>query len=326
MPTKSANPGSGYGGSMARRELGPASLAVAQAVAELLPPGPVVLGCSGGADSLALALGARWAAPRRGTQVTCIVIDHGLQEGSDLVASHVVDLLAREGLAAESRRVDVAPDAPGGPESAAREVRLNALAREGLPVLLGHTLDDQAESVLLGLLRGSGPRSLAGMAGKRGLFLRPLLGVRRATTVEACRQWGVDVWDDPHNSDPRYRRVRARHHLEALSEALGQDVAPALARSAALARMDADFLDGLAGEAVQGLDLTGNLPIQAVCDLPDALRLRVLRDWLASQGVPHVEMVHVLAVDGLVTSWRGQGPVNVPRGRVGRRGATLHHS
>ena len=171
---------------MARRELGLASLTVAQAVAELLPAGPVVIGCSGGADSLAMALGARWAAPRCDAEVRCVVIDHGLQDGSELVARKVVDLLTGEGGAAESRRVDVVAGAPGGPEAAARTARLESLASDGLPVLLGHTLDDQAESVLLGLLRGSGTRSLAAMAAVRGPFLRPLLGVRRATTMAAC--------------------------------------------------------------------------------------------------------------------------------------------
>lgn len=311
---------------MARRELGPASLVVARAVADMLPSGPVTLGCSGGADSLALALGARWAATRRGSDVKCVVVDHGLQEGSDVVAGRVVDLLIREGMSAESRRVHVAGDAPGGLEAAARVARLDALASDGVPVLLGHTLDDQAESVLLGLLRGSGTRSLAGMASVRGPFLRPLLGVRRATTVAACQQWGVEAWEDPHNIDPRFRRVRTRQHLGALSEALGQDVGPALARTAALARVDAEFLDDLAADALAMVDPTADLTVERVRTLPDALRLRVLRDWLMSRGAPHVEMVHVLAVDALITSWSGQGPVDVPGGRVARHGATLHHS
>lgn len=310
---------------MARRELGPAALAVGQAVGAVLPPGPVVVGCSGGADSLALALGARWAAARSGTVLRCVVVDHGLQEGSERVAARVADLLRREGLAAQVRRVDVARDAPDGVESAARDARLGALAADGHPVLLGHTLDDQAESVLLGLLRGSGARSLAGMAPARGPFLRPLLGVRRDTTVAACAEWGVEVWEDPHNSDERFRRVRARHHLVALSEALGRDVAPALARSATLARMDADFLDDLAAGAVSAREQGEGVDIEQVHGLPDALRLRVLRDWLAHHGAAHVSMAHVLAVDALVMAWRGQGPVAVPGGEVMRRGTTLHH-
>ena len=300
-------------------------MAVAQAVAALLPPGPVVVGCSGGADSLALALGARWAGDRCAASVRCIVIDHGLQDGSERVAAHVVGLLKDQGLPAEVRRVAVETDAPGGMESAARDARLAALAADGEPVLLGHTLDDQAESVLLGLLRGSGTRSLAGMATVRGPFLRPLLGLRRATTVAACSQWGVEVWEDPHNVDSRFRRVRARQHVTRLSEALGRDVAPALARSASLARVDADFLDHLASETVADKNLVDGVEIDVVSGLPEALRLRVLRDWLAGQGATYVSMSHVVAVDELVTAWRGQGKVAVPGGWVERRGTTLHH-
>lgn len=310
---------------MARRELGPASLAVGQAVAAMLPPGPVVIGCSGGADSLALALGARWAAARCGATLRCVVVDHGLQEGSGGVAATVVGILHGEGLAAEARSVDVAPDAPGGMEAAARDARLAVLAEDGHPVLLGHTLDDQAESVLLGLLRGSGTRSLAGMAPVRDPFIRPLLSLRRATTEAACAQWGVEPWEDPHNSDERFRRVRARRHLLALSDALGQDVAPALGRSATLARMDADLLDHLARDAAPGLERDGGMGVEHVRALPAALRLRVLRDWIAAHGAQHVSMAHVLAVEALVTAWRGQGPVAVPGGEVVRRDATLHH-
>ena len=311
---------------MARRELGPASLAVAQAVAAILPQGPVVLGCSGGADSLALAMGARWAASRCGADVHCVVVDHGLQASSDEVAHTVVDLLTAEGMSAETRRVTVAAEGPGGPEAAARDARLDLLASDGNPVLLGHTLDDQAESVLLGLLRGSGTRSLAGMARARGPFLRPLLELRRATTEAACKEWGVAAWQDPHNLDDRFRRVRAREHLVDLSGALGQDVAPALARSATLARMDADLLDQLAADATSGLDLSDGLPVEVVEDLPDALRLRVVRDWLAALGAPLVSMAHVMAVDALITSWHGQGPVDVPGTRVQRRGTVLQRS
>ncbi len=310
---------------MARRELGPASLAVGQAVAAMLPPGPVVIGCSGGADSLALALGARWAAARSDATVRCVVVDHGLQEGSDRVAAHVEGLLQGEGMTARVRRVDVALEAPGGLEAAARDARLAALSEDGHPVMLGHTLDDQAESVLLGLLRGSGTRSLAGMAPVREPFIRPLLALRRATTEAACVQWGVAAWGDPHNSDERFRRVRARHHVAALSGALGQDVAPALARSATLARMDADLLEQLAREAAPGLEGDGDMDVDEVRALPAALRLRVLRDWIVGHDARHVSMAHVLAVDALVMAWSGQGAVAVPGGEVVRRGATLQH-
>ena len=308
---------------MARRELGPASLTVARAVSQMMPGGPVVVGCSGGADSLALALGARWAAARRGADVTCIVVDHDLQDGSANVALQVVELLRRQGVKALCRRVSVEEGAPGGLEAAARDARLEALAADGHPVFLGHTLDDQAESVLLGLLRGSGTRSLAGMARERGPFLRPLLGLRRATTVQACVEWGVEPWQDPHNSNPRFRRVLARRHLEDLADALAHDVAPALARSATLARMDADLLDEMAATAASGWETSQGLAVDDVAHLPDALRLRAIRDWVSSNGDSRPAMVHVLAIDALVTSWRGQGPVHLPHAVVLRCGDVL---
>lgn len=308
---------------MARRELGPAALEVAQAVAALLPAGEVVVGVSGGADSMALALGAQWAAARSDTVVRGIVVDHGLQEDSAAVAAGVVEQLDGRGFHAEVRRVEVDPDSGEGLEAAARDARLDVLAGEAVPVLLGHTLDDQAESVLLGLLRGSGVRSLAGMAQVRGSFLRPLLGIRRATTQQACSEWGIDVWSDPHNVDDRFARVRVRNHVGALGEALGRDVAPALARSATLARIDADYLDGLAlGVGVRALD-GRDLRADVVADLPDAIRLRVLRDWLAAHGADPLAMVHLHAVDSLVTSWKGQGPVDLPGVRVHRTDGTL---
>ena len=305
---------------MARRELPPAALVVAAAVAAALPDGDVVVGCSGGADSLALALGAAWAARRAGTRADVLVIDHGLQPGSAEVADGVVARLATAGVAASSRRVEVRPGA-GGVEAAARDARLAALAEPGLPVLLGHTQDDQAETALLGLLRGSGTRSLAGMAAVRGPFHRPLLGLRRADTEAACRAWGVDWWADPMNDDPAFARVRARRALATLSAGLGRDVAPALARTARLARADADLLDAFAEEAARPTP-GGALRVDDLRGLPDALRWRVLRSWLRAAGLePAFE--GVLAVDTLVTAWRGQGPIAVPGGGVRRADGQL---
>lgn len=307
---------------MARRELGPASLEVAQAVAALLPEGDVVVGCSGGADSMALAMGAQWAARRSGTRLRCLVVDHGLQPGSADVADSVAARLRDRGLQTEIVTGRVTDG--DGPEAAARDLRYRLLEAPGHPVLLGHTLDDQAESVLLALLRGSGTRAVAGMSAVAGLRVRPLLGVRRATTVAACAEWGIEPWADPHNDDPRFARVLARRHLAQLNEAFGRDVAPALARSASLARADADLLDSLARDAVPGLDLSAvELPVAAVSGLPEAIRRRVLRDWLAANSVAEASMTHLLAVDALAVAWRGQGPVDVPGGRVWRDGRLL---
>ncbi len=300
---------------MARRELGPTALRVGQAVAELLPSGPVVVGVSGGADSMALALGTVWASPRTRSEVLCVVVDHGLQAGSVEVTQRTVDALMSRGIAAEVRRVEVGRD--GGIEAAARQARLAALSRDGHPVLLGHTLDDQAETVLLGLLRGSGIRSLAGMSARRGPFLRPLLGIRRAETEAACREWGVEWWSDPMNTDPRFARVRARSALALLASELGRDVAVGLARTADLARGDADLLDELAELVLTRAARDDALDVAILADQPDALRGRVLLGWLRNRG-SEVTRIHVAAVNDLVLAWRGQGPVAVPGGSVKR--------
>ncbi len=305
---------------MAKRELPPAALAVAQAVAAALPDGDVVVGCSGGADSTALALGAAWAAGRRGARATAVIVDHGLQPGSVGIAREAAARLGEHGVDARIVAVRVAPSGEGL-EAAAREARLAALADQRLPVLLGHTLDDQAESVLLGLLRGSGTRSLAGMAEVRGPFVRPLLALRRSDTEQACRDWGIDWWRDPMNDDDAFARVRARGLLREVATRLGRDVAPALARTATLARADADALDALA-EAVETGEPPETARIAALEGLPDALRWRVLHRWMARLGVA-ADQGNVLAVDALLTRWRGQSDIAVPGGSVRRVGADL---
>lgn len=309
---------------MARQELGPHALRVGQAVARVLDglAGEVIVGCSGGPDSLALALAAAWAAPKARMTARVVIVDHGLQPESGTVADSVAGILAARDIAAEVRRVCVDPFA-AGLEAGARDARLAALAQDGLPVLLGHTLDDQAETVLLGLLRGSGTRSLAGMAERRGPFIRPLLGLRRADTEAACREWGVETWIDPHNAEPRFARVRARSHLAELSDAFGRDVAPALARTAALARIDADFLDRLADDALRDAEEGDALEVRRLAALDDALRLRAIKAWLAKAGAGEATMTHVLAVDALIGHWRGQGPVPVPGASVRRNDGRL---
>lgn len=304
---------------MARRALGQAALRVTTAVAKGLPGGRVTVGCSGGADSLALALGAHIAALRAGTTAEAVVVDHGLQVGSADVARRVVSQLEQLGVAARVVEVEVVTGGEGL-EAAARDARLAALESLGRPVLLGHTLDDQAEGVLLGLLRGSGTRSISGMAGARGPFLRPLLGLRRADTQQACRDWGLKWWHDPMNDDEAYARVRTRHALGELSAALGRDLAPALARTAKLARADADLLDSLAIEAVP--DVTGDLEVADLAGLPDAIRWRVLHRWLTTGGVAATQE-GVVAVDALITLWHGQGPVALPGAHASRRSGQL---
>ena len=288
---------------------------------------PVLVACSGGADSVALAAALAFEARHAGVRAGGISVDHGLQPGSAERAERTAQLL--HGLGLDPVLVHrVAVGAGGGPEGAARTARYEALAAAaaqlGARVALGHTLDDQAETVLLGLGRGSGPRSVAGMVPERTAdgttWWRPLLGVRRATTREACADQGLPVWDDPWNADPSYTRARLRGEVLPLMErVLGGGVAPALARTAELLREDLDALDALA--AAELARLAGaqqlparSLPARELGALPAALRRRVLRGWLRTAGVPDVQAVHLRAVEALVTGWRGQGRVDLPGG------------
>ena len=309
---------------MARRELGPATLKIVQAI-EAAVDGPMLVACSGGSDSLALAAGAAIAARRRDLPLRVIVIDHGLQDDSREVAERVVATLTDQGIPAQVMSI-VVGDTAEGPEAAARRARYEALAaaaRQDEVVLLGHTLDDQAETVLLGLARGSGTRSLAGMPARRGRFVRPLLGVRAETTKQACRELGLDWWTDPHNSATRFARVRVRTKVMPRLEAeLGPGVAEALARSADLARADADLLDGLAARELAGQP-SDELDCSWLARLPEALRHRVLRDWLRAQGAGDVGAVHIASVAALATDWHGQKWVEVPGLRVERRKGVL---
>ncbi|MGY1739252.1 MULTISPECIES: tRNA lysidine(34) synthetase TilS [unclassified Blastococcus] len=286
---------------------------------------PVLAACSGGADSLALAAALAFEGRSAGVRVGAVTVDHGLQPGSAGRAERAAALLRDLGLD-PVLVLTVRVEGTGGPEAAARTARYAALADaaagQGARVALGHTLDDQAETVLLGLGRGSGPRSVAGMVAERRdggvLWWRPLLGIRRATTRQACADQGLPVWDDPWNADPAYTRVRLRTEaLPLLEEVLGGGVAPALARTADLLREDLDALDGLAAghlARLAGEAGDGGLPARPLAELPAALRRRVLRGWLRAAGVPDLQAVHLRAVETLVTGWRGQGRVDLPGG------------
>jgi tRNA(Ile)-lysidine synthase len=279
---------------------------------------PVLVACSGGADSVALAAALAFEGRNHRVRIGGVTVDHGLQPGSAERAEATAELMRDLGLdPVLVRTATVRPD--GGPEGAARDARYAVLAdaarEHGARVALGHTLDDQAETVLLGLGRGSGPRSVAGMVEQRVVdgvtWWRPLLAVRRATAREACADQGLPVWDDPWNADPAYTRARLRAEvLPLLEEVLGGGVAPALARTARMLREDLDALDALAAAH----DRPAELPVAAVADLPAALRRRVLRLWLRDHAVPDLQAVHLDAVDALLARWKGQGRVDLPGG------------
>ncbi|WP_017593233.1 tRNA lysidine(34) synthetase TilS [Nocardiopsis potens] len=293
-----------------------------------LPAGSLVLvACSGGADSLALAGAAAFAAPRMGLRVGGVTVDHGLQPGSAERAERTAAAMRGLGLdPAVSVAVEVGRS--GGPEAAARTARYAALDDRAdrlgaAAVLLGHTRDDQAETVLLGLARGSGARSLSGMAPCSGRYLRPLLGLGRERVRAACAAMGLEHWEDPHNADPAYARSRVRHEaLPALERVLGPGVAEALARTAGLLRDDADALDEWAGRAAaEAAPGPGLLDAGALAGLPRAVRTRVLRRAALDAGAPAgaLNAGHVAELERLVTEWRGQAHVDLPGGLRGRR-------
>lgn len=289
--------------------------------------GPVLVACSGGADSLALAAAVAFECAKEGRPTGAVTVDHGLQEGSGAQARRTAALCYELGLD-PVHLVEVEVGTGGGPENAARQARYEAFDRVGgdAKIMLGHTRDDQAETVLLGLGRGSGPRSIAGMQLLDGPYLRPFLDVERATTVAACTALGLPFWDDPHNLEPRFRRVRLRREvLPLLEDVLGGGVASALARTAGLVRSDLEALDEIA-EAVGTACLQGGA-VDAVSlgRHPLAVRTRVLRSWAGAGGVGALTSVHMDALDALVIDWHGQIGVDLPGGfRASRRSGRLH--
>jgi tRNA(Ile)-lysidine synthase len=284
---------------------------------------------SGGPDSLALTAVAAAAKP-----TTALIVDHGLQPGSSQVAATARDQALALGCVDTQVLCDEV-GSEGGPEAAARSARYQALdaARGDAPVLLAHTLDDQAETVLLGLGRGSGARSIAGMRPHDPPWHRPLLGLRRAVTHAACAELGLTPWQDPHNADPRFTRTRLRSEvLPLLDDVLGGGVAEALARTATSLREDTEILDELADRALTETASGADLDTVRLAALPDAVRRRVIRGWLLAGGASGLTDKQIRGVDTLVTAWRGQGGVAVgsalrnQRLIAGRRGGqlTLH--
>lgn len=293
----------------------------------------MVVALSGGADSLALTAGVAFEAPKLGIRAVAVVVDHGLQDGSAEAAETAAEQARALGMEARVVRVDVDPAHPDGPEAAAREARYAALEVAAADlgadgVLLGHTLDDQAETVLLGLARGSGAASLQGMALASGIRLRPLLGVRRAVTRAACTAQGIEPWDDPHNVDPRYARVRVRDRvLPVLEDELGPGIAVALARTAEQLREDddafADMIDETIEDIVEHAEAGIAVSVPALAANPAALRNRIIRHVVGSEFGVSLTRAQTLEVARLVTDWSGQGPIDLPRCTATRRGNRL---
>jgi tRNA(Ile)-lysidine synthase len=305
--------------------------AVRVSLEEFASGSQVLVAVSGGRDSLALADALAFEGTRAGLRPGALIVDHGLQPGSDQVARGVQEVLTRLGLDPVSILTVIVASA-GGPEAAARHARYEALEQAAITmgasaVLLGHTLDDQAETVLMGLARGSGARSLSGMPSRRGIYRRPLLGIDRVTTGAACAAAGHTPWDDPHNLSHEFTRVRVRSEvMPVLERELGPGVAAALTRTADQLRDDdaalEDWADSLARQTWAADSPDQGWDCSQLAEAPAAVRRRVIRRAALEAGVPGDSLRHsqLMAVDGLIATWRGQGQIDLPGGvRAERR-------
>lgn len=295
-------------------------LAVRSQLADLSAGDTVLVAVSGGADSSSLAAALLPEANERAIRCIAVIIDHALQPNSADVAQRAKSQLLQLGYEnIEIRRINV--EIVDGMEASARRARYAALneiaAHNGaVAIFLGHTKDDQAETVLLGLARGSGTRSLSGMAERIDKYRRPLLSISRKQTEAACREAGIEFWSDPHNESMEYLRVRVREKVLPTIEAeIGPGVSDALTRSAKLLRDDADALDQWAEEVLDEID-PNEMEIDTLVSLPRAIRSRVIRRAIYLAGAPSgsLSAEHIEPVEALVTAWKGQGPVSLPGG------------
>ncbi|WP_025272671.1 tRNA lysidine(34) synthetase TilS [Haloglycomyces albus] len=300
--------------------------AIRQSLADLPQGETVTVACSGGPDSLALADATAFVAPRRGWRLALATVDHGLQVGSSQRAEELRDWAKQRGFDFADVLSVRPAEYSGGPEAAARQARYAALNTQtdrwgSRAVLLGHTRDDQAETVLLNLARGSGPRAIAGMRAERGRYRRPLLGLPRHLTHEYCRSQDLRPWIDPHNSDDRFKRSALRGAMDTLEATLGRGFVGNLARTAAQAAADVDFIDRLVQRRYAELDLDPGPVVSELSAEDGAVRVRLIRLWLIDMGIAESEVTHrhLGAVESLVTDWHGQGEVSLPAGVTVRR-------
>lgn len=295
-------------------------LAVRAELSDLNAGDTVLVAVSGGADSSALAAGLLAEAKEKAIRPIAVIIDHALQANSADVAMNTKAELAKAGYTnIEIKRIKV--EVTDGMEASARRARYAALneiaeSTSAVAIFLGHTKDDQAETVLLGLARGSGTRSLSGMAERIDKYRRPLLSITRSQTEAACKEVGIKYWSDPHNQSMEYARVRVREKVLPLMEAeIGPGIADALTRSARILRDDADALDQWAEEVLDEIDPI-EMDIETLASLPRAIRSRVMRKAIYLAGAPSgsLSAEHLEPVEALVTAWKGQGPISLPGG------------
>ena len=295
-------------------------LAVRSELEDIAAGDSVLVAASGGADSSALAAALLLECRSKSIKVIALIIDHGLQKNSADVTHETKRTLTKIGYEnIEIRRVTV--EITDGLEASARRARYQALSdvansHKAVLIFLGHTRDDQAETVLLGLSRGSGSRSLSGMAARVDRYRRPLLAITRAQTEAACEEAGIKFWQDPHNQSMEFTRVRVREVvLPTMEKEIGPGISDALARSAKLLRDDADALDSLSDEIFSGLE-PASLDISKLESQPRAIRTRILRRAIYLAGAPQgsLSAEHIEPVEALITAWKGQGAISLPGG------------
>jgi tRNA(Ile)-lysidine synthase len=295
-------------------------LAVRSELEDIAAGDSVLVAASGGADSSALAAALLLECKTKSIKVIALIIDHGLQKNSADVTHETKRTLTKIGYEnIEIRRVSV--EITDGLEASARRARYQALSdvansHNAVAVFLGHTKDDQAETVLLGLARGSGSRSLSGMASRVDRYRRPLLSITRAQTEAACEEAGIKFWQDPHNQSMEFTRVRVREVvLPTMEKEIGPGISDALSRSAKLLRDDADALDYLSEEIFSKLE-PASLEISKLESQPRAIRTRILRRAIYLAGAPQgsLSAEHIEPVEALITAWKGQGPISLPGG------------
>lgn len=295
-------------------------LAVRSELEDIAAGDSILVAASGGADSSALAAALLLECKTKSIKVIALIIDHGLQKNSADVTHETKRTLTKIGYEnIEIRRVTV--QITDGLEASARRARYQALndvanSHNVVAIFLGHTKDDQAETVLLGLARGSGSRSLSGMASRVDRYRRPLLSITRAQTEAACEEAGIKFWQDPHNQSMEFTRVRVREVvLPTMEKEIGPGISDALARSAKLLRDDADALDYLSDEIFSKLE-PASLEISKLESQPRAIRTRILRKAIYLAGAPQgsLSAEHIEPVEALITAWKGQGPISLPGG------------
>jgi len=302
----------------------PALLELRQAVRfwfeKLEPNSKVCIGVSGGADSLALAAAAKLESKNFSIDLVAVIVDHGLQANSAEIAEFAKQQLIKLGfqdIFVGRASVQITDGLEASARRARYKVFQQAIETYGPNTfLLGHTKNDQAEGVLLGLARGSGTKSLSGMQEVSGIFVRPLLGINRATTEIACHESNIEYWVDPHNSNQDFTRVRVRENiLPLLENEIGPGIIDALARSAKILREDATALDEWA-ESVFRQVKPMDIEISILDGLPVAVRSRVLRMAIYAAGAPagSISAAHLEPIEAFVSDWRGQGHTSLPGG------------